>query len=466
MNKDFKKRITDIKKETDLCAKFAKYADCVKEHYNYYAVVKLSMNYYTIKEMVEERSDISCDVIKRLDDVTSLLKKYVVSDADVSDSDIELIKKVRGDVERKMQLLTSYTDGYETYEYILNRIEAGIKGTVDDVHIDELASRVFKYIFTDNDKVVINSKLQLVMSQLPVRMTKNKFYDVVTNTLNIYKGGDKKAAGDFVDMLEKTALIALPSGFDTEYPTLYSVYNNLKETDYKNVDETTYDSLCGKLSDAVTFIENESTFLVLFQEIVNDTFAILLTNNMKSVNKQKKGYDSAVNIITSCANDKVIDLENKNIADSFISIEGVQEELLESVYVLETMQEEFMSSVNEAGQGAQSNDDAKIISILDKLLSTSLFVSLEEDSDEPGIADGDYIASLRERLTGELARLFDDNATIVNRSIMSKLLSAMPIFLNSQQEIKSYLDYVLGNCRDTSELTACNRLLNELIEEE
>ncbi len=464
MNNDLRKRIKDIKKETNQDARFEKYADCVKEYYNYYATVKLSMNYYTIKEMVGERSDISSEVIKHLADVTALLKTYVVSDEEVSDSDIALIKKIRGDVERRMQILTSYTDGYETYEYILNRIEAGIKKQVEEVDIDELSSKVFQYIFSNNDKVVINSKLQLVMSQLPVRMTKAKFYDVVTNTLNIYKGGDKKAAADFVDMLEKTTLIDLPPDFEQEYPMLYSVYHKLKDTDYKQVDAKAYDSLCDELSGAVSFIENESTFLVLFQEIVNDTFAILLTNGMKAINTSKNGYQSAVAIISACTDDKIIDMEDKTIMDAFISIEGVQEELLESVYVLQTMQEEFMASIGE--DEACSGDAFWLVSTLDKLLSTSLFISLEEDTDLSGVADGDYIAKLREMLTGKLTELFDSNPMIVNRSIMCKLLSAMPIFLNSQQEIKSYLDYVLGNCRDMSELTACNRLLNELIEEE
>ncbi|MCM1272251.1 MAG: hypothetical protein NC225_00940 [Clostridium sp.] len=465
MNSDLRKRIRDIKKETNQAQKFAKYADCVKEHYNYYAAVKLSMNYYTIREMVEERSGISPAVKKHLEAVTALLKQYVVSDGDVADSDIDRIKGIRSDVERRMQILTSYTDGYEIYEYILNRIEAGIKEKLEDVDVDELSSKVFQYIFADMDKVVINSKLQLVMSQLPVRMTKAKFYDVVTNTLNIYKGGDKKAVAEFVDMLEKTALIALPPDFEQEYPVLYSTYHKLKETDYKNADAAAYDSLCEGLADAVSFIENESTFLVLFQEIVNDTFALLLTNNKKDANKNKNGYQPAIHIMSTCAEGKTIDMEDQTIMDAFISIEGVQEELLESVYVLETMQEEFMAFIRE-DEDIRTSGEFQLISTLDKLLSTSLFISLEEENDLSGVADGAYITTLRKSLTDKLSGLFDSNPMIVNRSIMSKLLSVMPIFLNSKQEIKSYLDYVLGNCRDMSELTACNRLLNELIEEE
>ena len=71
-----------------------------------------------------------------------------------------------------------------------------------------------------------------------------------------------------------------------------------------------------------------------------------------------------------------------------------------------------------------------------------------------------------EELTNDFANLFEENDRIVNRSIMCKTLAGMPIFLNSQQEIKEYFDYVLESCKDASELTACNKLVCELIEEE
>ena len=55
---------------------------------------------------------------------------------------------------------------------------------------------------------------------------------------------------------------------------------------------------------------------------------------------------------------------------------------------------------------------------------------------------------------------------IVVRSIMCKILAAMPIFLDTQQEIKNYFDYVLENCKNDSELTACDKLICEIIEED
>ena len=46
------------------------------------------------------------------------------------------------------------------------------------------------------------------------------------------------------------------------------------------------------------------------------------------------------------------------------------------------------------------------------------------------------------------------------------ILSAMPIFLNTTQEIKDYFDYVLGSCSDRAELSATAKLIEEIIEDE
>ena len=93
---------------------------------------------------------------------------------------MEAIAQLRSNVEYKMHILTAYTDAYEIYEYVLNRVEAAVRDEVVPVDAKGLSEKMFDYVFAENDTVVINSKLQLLMAQLPVRMTKNKFYDIIT----------------------------------------------------------------------------------------------------------------------------------------------------------------------------------------------------------------------------------------------------------------------------------------------
>lgn len=465
MKSEFKKLVTDINRGKDLDVNLPKYIDNINALYNYYATVKISMNYYTLSEMLEDinSSDLSEgideDVSSYIGQVSDLLKKYLLEDNSVAEEDLSCIKCIREKIESKMKIITSYTDAFEIYEYILNRVEAKVNGIEKQIDVDELSASAFKYIFSENDTVVINSKLQLIMSQLPVRMTKNKFYDVVTNTLSIYKGGERKSLNDFVDMLKKTVLIELPDNFDKEYPMLRECYALLKSTDYKTIDLKLYNDLSDGLKKAVKFIEEVSTLLVLFEEIINDTYAIMLSNQVKDMNKSKPGYKGALNILMASFENN-LDFENENILSSFMSIEGVQEDVLESVLILQSAEEGLL--INEESEYKPA---LKNIDILGKLLSTSLFADLSDADIDSEVADGDYIMQLRESFVAELSKLFDANPMIVNRSMMCKLLSAMPIFLNTQQEIKDYLDYVLTNCRDNSELIACSKIINDLIEE-
>ena len=100
-----------------------------------------------------------------------------------------------------------------------------------------------------------------------------------------------------------------------------------------------------------------------------------------------------------------------------------------------------------------------------KLLSTSLFIDLDKITGKAETADHAYIKAKKEALVKELGDLFASVKKPVYRSMMCKLLAAMPIFMKTQQEIRDYFDYVIENCKDDSELMACNKLISEMIEE-
>ncbi len=465
MNSTCKKLITDITRDKELDINIPKYIDLLKNQYNLYSTVKLCLNYYTMKEMVEEGVSEDCNA--GFDVVTGLLKNAVVDKNEVSKEDIEAINNLRDKVEYRMKILTSFTDGFEIYEYILNRLEAGLKDECSDVDIEQLSAKMFQYVFSENDTVVVNSKLQLLMSQLPVRMTKNKFYDVIANTLSIYKGGETSSVEDFVQMLRTAVLIDRPEGFDTEYPKLYDVFTMLESADYKNLTLEDYEKLIDGINVGATFITNEVSVYMLFQEIINDTYAILLTMS-QDFHKYEEAYKAAVEIIDKCVGAEEMEYLAEELMDSFMALEGIQEEVYENVMLLEAAFDDTTHKINNISDKDNYVEDIKALTTVGKLISTSLFIDLKKDFNtaESVVADGPYIDKLKIGVTDAFAELFKGKDRNVVRSIMCKILSAMPIFLNTQQEIKNYFDYVLGNCNDASELTAVNNLITDIIEED
>lgn len=467
MKNESKKVVSALKTNNNINDNLIKYRDLLGTSYNHYSMVKSCLNYFTMKETISEYSDDNSDVCGFFNSISEIVKDYIVDGKPIVKEALCTIKQIRDTIERKMHILTAFTDGYEVYEYILNRVEARVTDTVSSVDIDKLSAKMFQYVFSENDTVVINSKLQLIMSQLPVRMTKNKFFDILSNTLNIYNAGETKSLDEFIEMLESTALLKLPEGFETEYPELYTVYVEIKETDYKTITKELYIELKDKLENAAKIIETESTAYILLQEIVNDVYCILLTSKFNNVSvNNSKYYASAYDIYKLSFGVNDFDELPDELMDNFISIEGVQEKIYENIMILESSFDEIIKSNQELIDELNLTDDFSNLKISQKLVSTSLFININETDDIASqIVDNKYIRKAKDRLISEFTELFSANNRIFNRSIMCKILSCMPIFMNTQQEIKDYFDYVLQNCKDDSELTACNKLICDIIEE-
>jgi hypothetical protein len=465
-----KKLVTDIERKADFKEKLPEYVDILNKQYNFYAVVKVCMNYYTMKSMIEDGDtvDKSSDVAKYFNIVTGLIKKHITGAEAIDEEALFGINQIRENIEYKMHNLTAYTDAFEIYEYILNRVEARVKDTVAEVDTQTLADRMFAYVFQENDAVVVNSKLKLLLEQLPVRMTKGKFYDIVTNTLTIYKGGDKASVDEFVDMLRTTVLIKKPKGFETEYPYLFSTYNRLKGADYTTIDEKKFDELMDALDRGAGIINGEASAYMLLQEIVNDVYTILLTHTEgREKNNGEAGYGAALTILGECAGEASIDEVTEELMPKFVLLEGVQEDVYETITVLEGCFDDVKNEKDGMVKELGLEKNIEKLSRVEKLLSTSLFIPLDDDADGHGAetADNDYIMKLRDELEADLKKLFSENSRQEVRSIMCKLISSMPIFMNTQQDIKNYFEYVLNNCNDDSELTACAKLIEEIIEE-
>ena len=462
-----KKLVTDIQRKKDPGKDIPEYISLLKQQYNCYATVKGCMNYYTMKEVCEEQQDADMDVCRYYETLTQLLDKHICKQEAVSQESLDVIDKLRDKVEYKMHILTAFTDGYELYEYVLNRVEASVTGVLTPVDASDLSEKMFRYVFSEDDTVVVNSKLQLLMGQLPVRMTKNKFLDILANTLKIYEGGEIRSVDEFADMLRSTILLKKPEGFETEYPFLYQVYHDLEEADYAALNQEQFEDLTNRLQQAADIINNEASAFMLLQETINDIYTILLTKDGSYEKNWEAvpGYVAACKIIQACVPVSSTEELPESIMDAFFTIEGVQERIYEGIMILETIMDDIRLDGRDVIVNAQLEEDWNRLEKASMLLSTSLFVDLQQTQEGTGVADHEYITQLQNSLSAQMKDELSSRQKKVSRGMMSKLLAAMPIFMNTQQEIKDYFDYVIQNCKDDSELIACNKLICEIIEE-
>jgi hypothetical protein len=110
---------------------------------------------------------------------------------------------------------------------------------------------------------------------------------------------------------------------------------------------------------------------------------------------------------------------------------------------------------------------------VDRLLSGSSFAQLlipkevtAFTGDTEDIVDRSYLDKEAEAYIHELDELFADAPKPVVRAVMAKVLSDLPVYFNSIDEIKEYIKGSLGSCMDQAEKETCMELLEELMDYE
>ena len=193
-----KKLMTYIQADKDREDNILKYQRLLGTAFNDYSTIKLSMNLFTLYERIADLLDTESpdedmmqvrDEMEQYINTLSFSLRNVFVDKKPDASLISDITSIRDKITADMKLLTFYVDAYEIYEYILNRKEPKFRDE-ELIEIDsaQLAETMFDFVFAEDDKLLINTRIQDMIAQLPVRMTKSHFFDIISiKPINSFK---------------------------------------------------------------------------------------------------------------------------------------------------------------------------------------------------------------------------------------------------------------------------------------
>ena len=474
MNTEDRRIIKDIKRHKDMEINLPAYGNAYMNIAYEYSLIRLVLNYYTLKEVFDEGGSVVADepLNDTLEGIHTLIFESLIDNnggngdkAIRYDDCIERLNTIRKELTDRMVVLTAYTDALQIYEYVLNRVEYGITGASYDVNVDSLSERLFKYIFNDNDKMVINSKVQMVTAQLPVRMTKSKFYDYLNETLNIYNGSDISSVDSFTDMVKSTAVLEKPDGYGKLYPEIYKLIEQLDNTDYKNLSSDMFSAIMEQFSLTTVHLTDTVSNHLLLMEIVNALFSVLLALPYES--NENASVSACLSMICGLHDSFIASGEiPSSVDEGFELIEGVQEQLSEDILQFESVLQDVTEDSKDDISWIMADDLFGRLDKISKLMANSLFIDLDDAGDNGEAADASYIAKKRDELVEAFGRFFEIHPKEVNRAVMGAVFSNMPVLFNSIQEIKDYIEHSLNHCSNESELMACAKLLDEMMTEE
>lgn len=460
----------DICKKKNLDKNLSLYINNMMSLYNRFSYIKLAMNYYTFNDVVAEtEDDVTTEIASHLSELNMIIKGNIVNNSDevTRNDSIDVLKMIRKKITDTMEIVTAYVDRFAIFEHILNRVEYKFSDEVfnDDYYDTQFSNDIINYILSDRDSVVINGKISEVVGQLPMRLTRNKFFELVKDSMGLYMSQEKSALKDFMYMLETVSGIYSPEGFKDSFANLYEILERLSGYDYKEIDKTGYDKAHDELSYAIGYITKVSDLYVQLMELVNDTMTILISKPYAFQDSDEK--ESCIFVLNS-----VIDLQDMNISDDvyeditdkFISFEGKQEKIYSQIssndYVIDEISNSFVDEIAKAELN-EAFDGLKMASLLN---SGSNFVSLNAVKVE-GVVNEDDIEELFNGYYEEMSAKFKANSQIYNRAVMAAVLASLPVFFNNVDEIMSYINTSLSQCSDVAEKKACVSVIQMMIED-
>lgn len=431
--------------------------------YRKMAYLRMSMNFYTFAEIYSEmepdRRDKISSAAKR---VCELVKKSVLEPENSGDME-EAVAAVRDELINIMEILTAYTDRFQVYEYMLNRVEYKFCEPDFDnsYYFNGFENDIEEYIKSDTDNTVVNIKIAEIVGQLPMRLSQNKFFDILNNTFTLYKSSDRLAVDEFVYMIRTAGLLYEPDGFDVRFPEFRGLDRRFCEVNFAAIDDEVYYGLRGELDDATLMVEDYSDACVMLAEVINDVYSIILTQGaLSDVNET----DRLVNVIREAYE---IVINSKAVSDEvdevFDEIMGQQEKTSQLIYTPEVTLDEIRS-IN-GGEIARLNMEKRLdaLSKLSKLQSPSTFARLNVAPEATECGGDEYAMEAARGLMTEFAELFDKHGRMFKRAVMASVISNLPTFFNNIQEFREYVHVALGQCSDEAERQACMSLINMMI---
>lgn len=471
---DSKKIIKEISKGKNLSDNLKTYGDMLGSAYAKEAMVTFAMEFYTFCEILEAKESLDELTTKMMHTMTEDVIGQVVGTASRENRQdiINRLDSLRDEVFHHVEILTAYADIFARYEYVSNRCEYLFQDTdLGSRYSDEDFTRqIMKYIFSDEDNNAINTKIREVLEEIPLRLTKNKFFEYLSEGMTVYNQADAQTVDDFMYEIRSSAMLDLPDGME-QMRDLYELFQYVKNMNYDTITEEEFKNLEQRLLYAADFIEEETDLYTMMQSLINHAYAALLC--LDDSNMTEPEIRDSVVIIRELAKEyeegeyRTVPEE---VADLFEKLEGVPEKLQGMItgyeYALDNIREQYMDEISE-----ELKPTYRSLFITQCLMTDSLFIDLDaaknafspEEEEAADMTVKEYVAKKREELVNDLTTFFRENPKLVNRSVQAMVLSRLPVFFGNITEIQDFVYQALAGCTNKAEKKAVVELLRSIM---
>ena len=215
--------IRNLKRKNQVPENLKKYETLAKKEAYRFSLTGFALYYLSLYEGIRE-SEADCPTF---DTLNGLVKQYFEDGEKV---DASLVSALRQENRSRMEQATNAVDLFTVDEYLLNRIEHNFEGaqTLPDNFSDtDLTDRLMSWL-SQHQEEEQNLNIVRLIEQLPVRMTRNRFFEAVHDRLSIYQESDKTAFLNQTDAVRSASGLKLSENEDASLSGLMTLNSRLK----------------------------------------------------------------------------------------------------------------------------------------------------------------------------------------------------------------------------------------------
>lgn len=443
-----------------------------------YARMELMIEYYLFYEVISEGInpyiDSAKDIVQKLHEYIEIIYEKEPSLEEKQEMAQKLLE-LRNQVVDRMQVLTAYVDCFVVYEYILNRVQYRFEDMEMLPQDSVFAQDLVNFIFSSQDNAAISDNIRFAIGQLPMRITRSRFFDMIKESMSIYKGSDVSSLESFVYMFRTNAMLYKDENMKEYFTEFVPLLEELASLDYDQINEETYRIYAEKIRTNASKLNDISDLYLQIGKLVNELYCICGAGEYGSRLQEKDAFGVVVRGINALFLQKEsnvwqqatepLETEEEKIAwleEHFPSIEGRQEQVYDSMNMAGAVLEETWESQKDTIEQLGLTKDFIVLRRMFLLHSNSVFADLEEESIEEKVTE-ERIEKESARLIQECKELFQGKSRMLRRAVMANTLEKMPVVFTSAQEVADYITNSLGQCDDVAEKYAAKQLLMDIM---
>ncbi len=442
--------------------KLSEYYGGMSCNYKYLSMFEIALEYYMLYEIWEDGFNRYVDIgSEEFGLINESIKKLI------SGEKIALMipeyEKMRKQITEKMQVTTAYVDRLIAYEHVMNRAEARFTMSeeerdkwLSDFDKDNYVKELMYFIFKDRDNAEITDCLHTVLEQLPMRMARKKYIDMIKSSIELYKDSDTESLDGFIYMLRTTMMIYEPDGMDKYFTEFRELTKELSEVDFTDIKKDYFTILQDKIGKASRDLNDISDIYMIYQKIINMLYVYALNEESEGKEDESvyavclKVFREIYNVLTGVSDDAY---EAENV---LAQIEGMPEKYYEKRISYESVFDKMTDGDKEDDTDVKRLDVSKI------LFSPSIFAETKKSSPIP--VTQEYLDKVTEDITADIMDMIKTSSRPIARAVMSLSFARLPLFFGNTSEIMDYIDNSIKSCADVPELIASVKLLDDIKE--